>query len=81
MYASRYAGQFPRMNDESLNLKGSLIGNDSSNGRQSKFDMTSYMPKGMNMKDVNSYSDKNKLPVLKGMGNKLNESSRNNNDD
>lgn len=43
--------------------------------------MTSYMPKGMNMKDVNSYSDKNKLPVLKGMGNKLNESSRNNNDD
>ena len=33
MYASRYAGQFPRMNDESLNLKGSLIGNESSSGR------------------------------------------------
>lgn len=84
MYASRYAGQFPRMNDESLNLKGSLIGNDSSSGRQSKFDMTSYMPKGMNMKDVDSDLNKNKLPVLKGMGgnNNLNDSSsRNNNDD
>jgi len=45
--------------------------------------MTSYMPKGMNMKDVNSDSDKNKLPVLKGMGgnNNLNDSSSRNNND
>jgi len=34
------------------------------------------------MKDVNSDSDKNKLPVLKGMGgNNLNDSSSRNNND
>lgn len=66
MYASRYAGQFPKVDeDQSLNLRGSLIQQNDTSVRFNKFDMTGYMPKGMGAKK----DDSNKLPMLKGMHN------------